>query len=522
MPGRVPPLLRDLRRAAAPIAPPPATGPPGAEPAAGLSRRDLLARAGALGTAAALAGPAGALATRARPAATAPRVAVVGAGLAGLTCALRLAEHGLRAEVFDARDRVGGRCWTARAFADGQVAEHGGEFIDTRHVHLRRLARQLGITLDDRQAAGQQNGGRSASILVIGGVPQDQAAVFAQLGPALTRLTADAKRIGSYRYDQASRAARAFDEMSARNWVQEHVAGGTAGVAGAGLAILLTSFFGLDLDRMSAINLIEGLLGDDGTADDRYHVRGGNDRIPRAVAARLPHGSVHLGSPLEAVVRRSDGSYRLEFGGRPRPVVADRVVLTLPFPALREVDLTRSGLSARRRRAIAELAMGTNAKLLLQFRRRFSAFGWDGTYATERPNQTTWDSSLTQGGAAGLLTVFTGGRVGAGYPVSRPHGPAPAGVVAGELQRLDAAVPGLRAAHTGRSWLDSWVDDPWARGSYAGFGPGQYTRYWHYLGRREGRIHFAGEHTSTHSQGYLNGGVESGERAAREVLAARG
>ena len=60
------------------------------------------------------------------------------------------------------------------------------------------------------------------------------------------------------------------------------------------------------------------------------------------------------------------------------------------------------------------------------------------------------------------------------------------------------------------------------RGSYAGFGPGQYTDFWGFLGLREGPVHFAGEHTSTFSQGYLNGGVESGERAAREVMNALG
>jgi monoamine oxidase len=59
-------------------------------------------------------------------------------------------------------------------------------------------------------------------------------------------------------------------------------------------------------------------------------------------------------------------------------------------------------------------------------------------------------------------------------------------------------------------------------GSYAGFGPGQYTRYWGFLGTREGNLIFAGEHTSTHSQGYLNGGVESGFRAANQVMAALG
>ena len=81
-------------------------------------------------------------------------------------------------------------------------------------------------------------------------------------------------------------------------------------------------------------------------------------------------------------------------------------------------------------------------------------------------------------------------------------------------------MPGITDAWNGLSWLDSWVDDPWVHGSYAGFLPGQYTSYWGYLGRREGGIHFAGEHTSTFAQGYLEGGVESGDRAAREVLKA--
>ena len=88
------------------------------------------------------------------------------------------------------------------------------------------------------------------------------------------------------------------------------------------------------------------------------------------------------------------------------------------------------------------------------------------------------------------------------------------------LAAFERGVPGITDAFNGRSWLDAWVNDPWVRGSYAGFLPGQYTRYWGYLGLPEGRVHFAGEHTSTYSQGYLNGGVESGDRAAREVLAA--
>jgi monoamine oxidase len=83
-------------------------------------------------------------------------------------------------------------------------------------------------------------------------------------------------------------------------------------------------------------------------------------------------------------------------------------------------------------------------------------------------------------------------------------------------------VPGTAERFSGRSWLDLWTLDPWTNGSYAAFLPGQYTRFWGFTGRAEGRVHFAGEHTSTHSQGYLNGGVESGQRAAIEVMRALG
>lgn len=121
-----------------------------------------------------------------------------------------------------------------------------------------------------------------------------------------------------------------------------------------------------------------------------------------------------------------------------------------------------------------------------------------------------------------VLTVFNGGREGARYPTDTPRGPAPPRVVEDTLSNLERGVVGLSRAFNGKAYLSSWVDDPWARGSYAGFGPGRYTDFWGFLERRERHVVFAGEHTSTHSQGYLNGGVESGERAARQVLRSLG
>lgn len=138
---------------------------------------------------------------------------------------------------------------------------------------------------------------------------------------------------------------------------------------------------------------------------------------------------------------------------------------------------------------------------------------------------TTWESSSTDGSSAdrmSVITVYSGGRVGAAYDPPQPHGPAPAEVIGATLAAIDAVVPGVGAAFNGRAWLDSWVDDPWSRGSYAAFLLGQYSRFAGLTGVAEGSIHFAGEHTSVFSQGFLNGGVESGGRAAIEVLDAIG
>jgi monoamine oxidase len=90
------------------------------------------------------------------------------------------------------------------------------------------------------------------------------------------------------------------------------------------------------------------------------------------------------------------------------------------------------------------------------------------------------------------------------------------------LERLEPVAPGITAAYTGRAWLDAWARDRWTGGSYAAFGPGQVTRFWGLGARPSGRVVFAGEHTSTRAQGYLEGAVESGERAARQVGALLG
>ncbi len=463
-----------------------------------VTRRQLLAAAGA-----------GALARPQARRAEAPRVAIIGAGLAGLTCAYRLAQRGIASSLYDARERVGGRCFTARGFAGGQVAEHGGEFIDTAHVEIRTLARELGLQLEDRLAAAA--GG--AEYDWIAGIRRRSGPLDDRLAPVIARLTRESARAGDYSWRRSGRHARELDQQTAQEGLEQNVEGGGGAATARLMAASLTSELGLDADRLSVLSLIDLYVGGTAGSDERFHVRGGNDQLATRLARRLP--GVRLATPL-AALRRSERGFELRFASAPTRR-AEIVVLALPFTALRDVDLGGSGLSPRKRRCIAELGMATNAKLLVQLAVRRLG-GWNGDSVQDVPELVVWESTLGQPGSGSVLTLYTGGRAGTAYPVSTPHGPAPAGVVESAFRQLERVAPGARRAWNGRAFVDAWVDDRWTGGSsYAAFLPGQLTRWWGYIGRSDGDVHFAGEHTSTRSQGFLNGAVESGERAAREV-----
>ena len=160
--------------------------------------------------------------------------------------------------------------------------------------------------------------------------------------------------------------------------------------------------------------------------------------------------------------------------------------------------------------------MGTNAKLLLQFRRHLSHYDrWNGELYDEHID--TWRSSVDERGRPGLVTVFSGGRYGAAQRGPGPHAPAPHARVRDALGRISEAVPPLGAGFDGPAWLDHWASDPWTHGSYAAFEPGQFTRWWGFVGRSERHLLYGGEHTALSAQGFLEGAVASGERCANEA-----
>ena len=261
----------------------------------------------------------------------------------------------------------------------------------------------------------------------------------------------------------------------------------------------------------------QGQLRIFGPSNEKYHVRGGNDQIPARLAAAL-QGQIVTGSALTSIRRNADGSYRLGFqsGSGTSTVTADQVVLALPFSILRRLDYAKAGFSARKVTAIQEMGMGTNSKLHVQFKDRpWNSLGCTGETYADTGYQNTWEVTRAQAGAAGILVDYTGGTIGAGFGTGTPAERA-----AQFLAQIEPVLPGVSSRWNGRATVDYWAGYPWTKGSYSYWKVGQYTKFAGAEREAEGNCHFAGEHTSIDFQGYLNGAVESGERAAGEVAAA--
>ena len=493
-----------------------------------ITRRELLRRAGALGVASAAAMTVGfpRLARGAAP----PRIAVIGAGLAGLTCAYRLKQAGYATTIYEASDRAGGRCWTIRgAFAEDQIAEHGGEMIDQGHTAIRQLAHELGFTLDNLLRAEVKG---TEPLYYFDERPYTFADATDDLKDIWQQLHGDVSA-ASYPtlYDNYTQRGWDLDHMSIADYITAYVPASAKGYdVGPGLQSKLGQLldvaynieYGGESSVQSSLNMLyliaysgQGQLRIFGPSNEKYHVKGGNDQIPLALAGLLD-GQIAYGMELTAISQNGSGTYSLSFRGQSGDTVVDRVVLALPFSLLKSVNYSNANFGALKDTAIQDLPMGTNSKLQVQFRdRHWTSLGSNGDTFADTGYQNTWEVTRAQPGTAGILVDYTGGTIGASFGSGTADARAEQFVA-----QLEPVLPGISAKRIpGRATLDFWTGYPWAKGSYSFWKVGQYTGFSGVEKERRGKVHFCGEHTSQDFQGYLNGGVETGARAADEILA---
>lgn len=449
-------------------------------------------------------------------------VAVVGGGIAGLTAAYRLQKAGVEVHLYEMQDRFGGRMFTKRDFnKDGMFVELGGELVDSNHEDLIALAGELGVELQSLK-----EGEQGVDFYHFGGKIYTDKDVIAAFGPLGKKIAADAEGLYDDK-EEFTAKAKQFDNISLKDYLKNVGAGTDRWL----INMLETAYvpeYGLDSDQQSALNLIDFINPDTsegfeifGDSDEAMRVKGGNDTLPTAVHRALD-GKVKLNGGHRLVRIQEDGSkIKLTFSTDAKTVVAsyENVLITVPFTMLRSVDgIYDLKLSDEKKRSIKEMGFGTNLKVMYGFTEKLwrkpgagRDFFCNGSVYADQPYQTIWETSRGQSGESGIITNFMGGSPGAQYTPDR---------VDKFLSEVDVVFPGLKGKFDGNKIMMNWPQIKFMKGSYSCPKVGQYT--WVYTAAAsaelDGHLHFAGEHTSSESPGYMNGGVESGNRAAKELL----
>ena len=466
-----------------------------------------------------------------------PRIVIVGAGIAGLNAALTLQDAGLAYSIFEASDHIGGRMHSdTTTWTDGMVSEWCGEFIDSDHKALHKLIKRFGLQTVDLEK-GSRNG---SNIFYFWGRyynEDDLAQGFQALRHHLKQQMREAGFPTTHSHYTAT--GYRLDHLSVYDWIEQYVEGGHTAPIGLMLESSCTGFFGLNTKEQSSLNLLY-MFGPRTLATEEASFRpmqgsskivGGNQQLPLTIAHSLPEGSIHLNHQLVALEKLPDASLVLTFAtaNGPLEVQCDHAILTLPFSTLRHVDYQKAGFDALKQLAIQELGYGTISKLTLQFDQPFwyTEGPWphpnSGFTITDLDIQTLWDASLGQTGSSGLLVDYTSGTRGAAFAPPTPYSTTSNSEQIQHyaqkcLSQLERVYPGISTHYTGRAALSYSTGDPFLLGSYSCWRVGQYTQFSGYEGIRQGPIHFAGEHCSLTFQGFMEGAVREGARAAREIL----
>lgn len=461
-------------------------------------------------------------------------VAIVGAGLAGLVAARRLLAAGLQPLVLEARDRVGGRILN-QEIGDGKVVEVGGQWIGPGQDRIAALAGELGVGTFPTHDVGRhliEVEGKRASYS--GALTDTRAGLVRDLSRAISPLALADLEQARARLDRMARQvpleqpwaaakARRWDGQTFASWVRRNTRTGAArrlfelateavwAAEPADVSLLHVLFY---THSGGGFNRLLGTGG--GAQQDRFE--GGSQRIPLLLAEQLGPERLRLGAPVRRI-EHGNGGILLHADGADSsgglivrakrgivavpPTLAGRISYDPPLPALRD-QLTQ------------RMPQGTVIKTMAIYEEPFwRGEGLSGQAATDvGPARVVFDNSPADG-SPGVLLGFLEGRLAREWG-ARPAAERRKAVLAGHARLF-----GERAARPERFVERVWADEEWTRGCYGCLmTTGGWTEYGSALRAPIGRLHWAGAETATVWNGYMDGAVQSGERAYEEVASA--
>jgi monoamine oxidase len=469
-----------------------------------VSRRDILLGATAVGTALALSGSGPALAGQKS---STKEILVLGAGMAGLTAALALLRLGYQVTIIEYQDRIGGRLWSL-PLGEGMYTEAGGGHFRSNMPYVLSYIRRFNLpmlSLNDGLPRyildGEIGDGADLSRWPWPLAAEERnVTVSANLNRYLYRVGLDSDSVLDPRWPGPEDLER-LQAISLGDLI-------TNVGASDSFCELLNAHGGTFTSDSQALGAIPDLAYHFGD-QNLFRIRGGNNRLPMSIAKELGLDRIKLGKQVVAIdqtgpkvrVATKDGD---EFTG-------DAVVCTIPFSVLDEVE-AKPGWSAPKVRMFKEMEWDKTVKIITKTRTPSwlaeGVHGWPMA-GGDRPWERVIDITGNEPAGRGNLFFYLNGT-NAEALLARPKATRAQDIV----DQFRDDLPGL-VENVVEVKEFAWTEQPWIRGSFGGppIGGGWMLGEW---AKPEGRIFFAGDFTTLKS-GWVEGAIESGLRAARQI-----
>jgi monoamine oxidase len=449
----------------------------------------------------------------------AKRVIIIGGGIAGLVAAFELVRQGHEPLILEAQHRVGGRVRTIRDFAPGLYAEAGAMRIPRVHDLTLAYCDLFGLSLRpfvmgnpntlvyiDGQRMTVEEADTHPDRLPFDLADHEKGKTWSQLWNEATSEFRDQYEKGGV--ESLDSLLRDYDQYSIREFLVMR------GFSEGALELYGVMSFRESNMNAAVVEQLREIVGK--SFEDMQEIVGGLDLLPRAFYENLkPY--VRFGAEVTAIDQSPDKvtvHYKQGEAGR-MSVTGDYAICAIPFSVLRDIEILNTPFSRPKQKAIRELNYNASAKILFQVRHRF----WEqedgivgGTTVTDLPiRRICYPSYSDPNDERGtMLASYTWGQ-----DALRWGAMSPSDMIEQALEDVAQVHPSvLREFEVGA--VQDWYGDPYARGAFALFEPEQQTRLQEAIVAPEGRIHFAGEHTSLY-HAWIQGALESGIRAAKEI-----